>query len=116
MVCDARRHGWGARQPLMATNDPREAQALMMGTEVVHRAQQIHAVIQGGRLACQGTPFAHQGRQASPEGGVESFNVGGIDAASPLRLLKQGTIWAMVPCTTRRTTPTTCLRAYCLTT
>ena len=57
----------------------------MRGTKIIHRADQIHPVLQGPRAACQGPAAAGQRCQAFPEGRVEPFDVGGVDHSVPVR-------------------------------
>jgi len=56
----------------------------MIRTEVVHCADQIHSIMQGGYLLCQRTPTANQRRNPRPERCVQAFNVGGVDHPTAL--------------------------------
>jgi multiple sugar transport system permease protein len=66
------------------------AQAAMMGTEVVDRANQIHGLVQGRRLTSQCTAATHQGCHARAKGGIQPLDIGCIDSAPALGLSHQG--------------------------
>src|SRR5262249_56305650 len=61
------------------------AQTLVRCAKVVDCPEQVHPVLQRAALASQGPIAARQRGQTLAEGGVEPFNVGGIDHASPAR-------------------------------
>src|SRR5262249_38641611 len=61
------------------------AQTLVRCAKVVDCPDQVHPVLQRAALASQGPIAARQRGQTPAEGGVEPFNVGGIDHASPAR-------------------------------
>jgi hypothetical protein len=92
MICDASSNGRCPPQPpaLTVGQVERNAQALMIRAEVVHRAHQIHPVEQGGHLPRQRPPAANQGCDPRPEGGVQPLDVGCVDHPPALRLLHQG--------------------------
>src|SRR4029453_15557579 len=61
-------------------------EARMIGAEVVDRTDQIPPRLQRGGASGQGPAPASKRGQALAEGGVESFNGGGVDyALAPLR-------------------------------
>ena len=62
----------------------------MTRAEVVHRANQIHGIVQRGRLTRQGTASANQCCNARTEGGVQSLNEGSVDLSATLCALQQG--------------------------
>jgi hypothetical protein len=62
----------------------------MTRAEVVDGTNQIHAMVQCGYLPYQGPPTANQSCNSRSESGVQSLNVGGVDHAAALGLLKQG--------------------------
>ncbi len=68
----------------------RDPQAIMIGTEVVNGAYQIHRVMQGGHLSCQGTPATNQCCDPRAKGSIQALNVGSIDYTASLCLLQQG--------------------------
>src|SRR5713226_6931380 len=53
----------------------------MVGAEVVDRADQIHPVVKRSGATGQGSTPAGERSQALAEGGIEPFNVGGVDHA-----------------------------------
>src|SRR5262249_62144518 len=53
----------------------------MVGGEVVDGTDQIHPRVQRGGAPGQGPAPAGESRQALTEGGIESFNVSGVDHA-----------------------------------
>lgn len=58
----------------------------MEGAEVIDRADQVHSGVQDRLPPGQGTDAPHQGEQPSAEGGVEPFDVGGVEeVSSPAR-------------------------------
>jgi hypothetical protein len=57
--------------------------------EVVHRADQIHAVMQSGPLPRQRTSAANQCRNPRTKRRVQAFNVGGSDHSNALSRLQQ---------------------------
>ena len=66
------------------------AQTLVRRAKVVDCADQIHPVFQRAALAGQRPPAARQRGQALAEGGVEPFNVGGVEhAGTALRAAAQ---------------------------
>ena len=68
----------------------RYAQTLMRRAKVVDCADQIHPVFQRAALAGERPPAARQRGQALAEGGVEPFNVGGVEhAGTALRAVAQ---------------------------
>jgi hypothetical protein len=62
----------------------------MIRAEVVYGTNQIHTMVERGYLPYQGPPRANQSRNPGSESGVRSLNVGGVDHAAALGLLKQG--------------------------
>ncbi|MEO0249352.1 MAG: hypothetical protein ABIN58_07350 [candidate division WOR-3 bacterium] len=58
----------------------------MIGTEIVNGADQIHPGRYCGDLPGQSATPSDQAGQALPEGGVQPFDVGGIDPATALGL------------------------------
>jgi hypothetical protein len=68
----------------------RNAQALMIGTEIVNTAQDIHAGLQSFRLASQGSSATGQAGQAFPKSGIKPLDESGVDAALPLAGLDEG--------------------------
>ena len=91
MIGKASRHGRGALYPAVAmTAHPQLlAQALMLGTEVVDAAHQVHQRLQGLRIAQQGSAAAHQDSKARTEGGVEPLDESGIEPGSAVALDQQ---------------------------
>ena len=54
----------------------------MIGAEVVDGADQVHSVVKCRGAAGQGSTPAGERRQALAEGGIEPFDVSGVDHAS----------------------------------
>ena len=75
--------------PLVATDDSREAQAFVLGAEVVHATNQVHKWFQGFRVADQSSTAPHQDRQAGAEGSVQSLDESGIELGSAMALGQQ---------------------------
>ena len=70
--------------------DPQlQAQALVLGAEVVDAAHQIHEWPQGLRVADQGSTAPHQDRQARAEGSVQPLDEGGVELCSAVASLQQ---------------------------
>ncbi len=68
----------------------RDTQTLVRRAKVVDCADQVHPVLQRAALAGQRPPAARQRGQALAEGGVEPFNVGGVEhAGTALRAAAQ---------------------------
>src|SRR5712692_1497682 len=82
VISDGGGHGWGAGS---RGSSPRARQARMIGAEVVDRADQVPPIAERGGAPGQGTAPTGEGSQAFAEGGVEPFNVGGVDYPVPLR-------------------------------
>lgn len=61
----------------------------MIGAKVVETANDIHAGLQGFRLLGQGTSAPGQGGQTLAEGGIEPFDIGGVNATQTLAGLDQ---------------------------
>ncbi len=74
----------------MAAHPQLQAQALVLGTEVVDAAHQVHERFQGLRVTDQGSTTPHQDRQASAEGGVQSLDESGIELGSAVAFCQQG--------------------------
>jgi len=68
----------------------RQAQALVIRAEVVHRAHQIHRVMQGGGLAGQRSAPTDQGCDMGAKGGIQALDVSGIDQPTALGGVQQG--------------------------
>ena len=63
----------------------RHGQTRMRGTEIIDRTDQIHAVLQRQRVACERAASAGQRRQTLPKRCVEPFDVRCIDHPGPVR-------------------------------
>ena len=68
----------------MSTHRKAETQALVEITEIVDAAEDVHAVLQSGTLASQMTGTAEQASETLAEGGIEPFDVGGINDTASL--------------------------------
>ena len=68
----------------------RHAQALVVRAEVVHRAYQIHRVVQGGCLAGQRPASTNQRCDMRPKGRIQALDVSGIDQPTALGRAQQG--------------------------
>ena len=68
----------------------RSAETRMRGTKIIHRADQIHPVLQGYRAACQRPASTCQRGQAFAERRVQSLDIGGIDHPRALRAPAHG--------------------------
>ena len=62
------------------------SQTVMPGTEVIHRAHQIHPAIQSFSLLPQSPSPAHQQGQPFPKSRVQPFDVSRDDPSAPLHL------------------------------
>ena len=73
-----------AQHPMDATvSDPEfEAQAVVMSTEVVDTADQIHPRLEGFNLASQSTTPSDEAGQPLAESGVQPLDEGGVDRAA----------------------------------
>jgi hypothetical protein len=91
MVGQASRDGGRALQPAPGALGQvvRDAQTLMIGTKVVDTAQDIHTNPQGFRLTSQGASAADQGAEPLAEGGIEPFDVSGVNPTGALSSLDQ---------------------------
>src|SRR5262249_14383035 len=78
-------HGRRPLEPLLAPPLP-EAQAFMLGAEVVHTADQVHPFLQRPLLTDQRPAAPHQRRQAGAERRVEPLDVRRVDLPARLRL------------------------------
>jgi hypothetical protein len=63
----------------MATHPQLQAQALVLGAEVVDTAHQIHEWLQGLRVADQRSTAPYQDGQARAEGGVQPLDESGVE-------------------------------------
>ena len=65
------------------------AKRVMIGTEIVETAQNEHPGLEGFRLTSQGPRATSQRSQPLTKGGIEAFDIGGVDAALSLRALDE---------------------------
>lgn len=79
------RHRRRPLQPLVPTDQSRQAQALMLPAKVIERSHQVHAHFQRPTLPRQPAPSPHQRSQALPKGRIQSFDEGRVDHAATLR-------------------------------
>lgn len=91
MIGKTRRDGWGTLYPAIAmTAHPQlQAQALVLGTEVVGAAHQEHERFQGFRVANQGSTAPNQNCQARAEGSIQPLDEGGIELGPTVAALEQ---------------------------
>jgi hypothetical protein len=93
MIGDACRHRGCSQNPVSPFRPSliqRHPQAVMIRTEIVNRADQIHTGLERWSLMHQTAPAPHQARQPCAEGRVDSFNVGGVNDSAALGDLQQG--------------------------
>src|SRR5512139_1814005 len=86
MIRQSCRQSRGTGDPMeaMPTHRKAETQALVEIAKVIDAAKDVHAVLQSGTLASQMTGTTEQASEALAEGGIEPFDVGGIDYAAAL--------------------------------
>src|SRR3972149_10400589 len=89
MIGKTSSYRWCAGNPLMASDDPGQPQALMLGAEVVHATHQIHKWFQGFWVTDQGSTAPHQDRQAGAEGGIQALDESGVELGSAMALGQQ---------------------------
>ncbi len=80
MIGEASRHRWGTLLPFergRVWSEP--AEAVVGPAEVVGGPDQPHASDEGGLGPGDGTTPPGEGREMGTKGGVESFDVGGVD-------------------------------------
>src|SRR4030067_3152580 len=84
--------GWGSLYPAeaMAAHPQLQAQALVLGAEVVDTAHQIHEWLQGVRVADQRSTAPYQDGQARAEGGVQPLDESGVELGSAMAFCQQG--------------------------
>ncbi len=76
VVSEASRHGWGGRY--------RQRERVMCATEVIDTTQQEHGAVDS--MGGTGQRASATGQTVEPltEGGIESFDVSGVDASALL--------------------------------
>ena len=91
MIGKTRSNGRGSLYPAKAmTAHPQlQAQALVLGTEVVDAAHQEHERFQGFRIANQGSTAPNQNCQARAEGSIQPLDEGSVELGSTVAALKQ---------------------------
>ena len=91
MIGDTSGYSWSTPYPIASASwqEDGNSKATMIRAKVIDRANQIHRRVQSRRLTCQGPASPDQGKDAGTEGGIQPFDVRGVDRASPLGLLHQ---------------------------
>ena len=92
MIGKASSDGRGSLYPAvtMPAHPQLQAQALVLGAEVVDTGHQVHERLQGLWVANQRPAAPHQDRQARAEGGVQALDESGVELGSAVALCQQG--------------------------
>ena len=90
MIGEARGNGRGTAQPATAlwSDEEFNSQAVMVCTEVIDGAHQIHASGEGLRQPGQHPSPSGEGGQALTKSGIQTLNVGRVDLSAALGLLE----------------------------
>lgn len=89
MIGQATSHRRRPCQPLVATDQPWQAQALVLGAEIIDATNQVHTRLQGLALPGQRARASGQAVQTTAKGPVDPLDEGRVDVPLALRLLDQ---------------------------
>ena len=81
MVSQASSYGRSALHPaVVVCPDPdTNPEAIVVVAEIVETTDEVHGLVEGLRLPGEGSGTSGQGVESRTKGGIEAFDVGGID-------------------------------------